>query len=510
MSYSDPFISVLSSSSEAIIGFELQQNTSLNMNTISASWLGLVNSLWGSGITAFDLRFVKTASIQGVKIYLLCRVRPTVTSSQQSLHKYCLGAANHIQQMFQGHGYKMQSLFQEHALAFARQPFYLQAIAEIRRKEEVKILSHDYANAEFYVTYPWEWYCTNPLPYFDALQQQQGTWLVSVYVEPTRLSTSEEQLLNHASSSDIGDTLLEGGIQGKKMYETYTAFARRLERPYLLRISLAASTQQTLSQTSRTFFQWQNTVPDPVLQLPRYTHEHQIAKRNLSNLEWISWGNIRDHEPNSARLRYLTDSKGISMVFHLPSSYIEKLKVLIIFANPRQSTLLHLQREERLILEAIRSSRYRDNIEKPTILSAATIHDLSRALLEDNFHIVHIAGHGNEKGLLVLEDELGNPKPVPKEPLANLFLRYRNTIRCVLLNTCEGLDQGERISLGIPYTIAMEGSLDDNAALEFSRGFYEALGAGHEIDTAYEEGSSRASLAASGSRLVSKLFRTDE
>jgi hypothetical protein len=182
-------------------------------------------------------------------------------------HRHCLSVAKHVQQLFDRSGYKLQSLVQENALNFVRRPFHFQTIAEIRRKEEIWIFSQDYADVEFYVTYPWEWYCANAVSYFDFLLQQQGSWLVSIYLEPTRLNTLEGNLLNHAISRANKDILLGGGRQGKKMYETYTVFARRLERPYLLRISVAASSQQTLFQTSQIFLnQWQNAMPNPVLQ----------------------------------------------------------------------------------------------------------------------------------------------------------------------------------------------------------------------------------------------------
>jgi hypothetical protein len=503
---SDPFIGIIPSSPDALIGFEVLPDSSLFSKTGSASPQSLVASLWASGIKAFDLRFVRTDALQGMRVYLLCRIQAPATRDRQALHQYCQGAAKHVQQIFAVSGYKLQLMVQENALNFVRQPFHLQTIAEIRRKEEILVFSRDYAGIEFYVTYPWEWYSDNTLSYFDSLLQQQGNWLVSIYLEPTHLSTLEENLLDRATSSINRDTLLNGGKQGERIYQTYNIFAQRLEHPYLLRLNVAASNQQILAKVSQIFLQpQQNSMPNPILQYTMHPYEHQAAERNISNLEWIPWGSIRDYEPNSARLRYLTDSKGASMSFNLPSTQAKKLKVLIVFANPRDTSPLRLQQEERLIKEAIRSSRYRDNFESLTILPAATINDLSRALLEDEFHIVHIAAHGNQHGLLMLEDELGKPKPVPQEPLANLFKRYK-TIRCVLLNACKGMAQGKSISLGIPYTIAMEGDLDDGEALAFSRGFYEALGAGHEIDVAYEEGCSRVSLTVDKSKLISRLF----
>jgi hypothetical protein len=49
--------------------------------------------------------------------------------------------------------------------------------------------------------------------------------------------------------------------------------------------------------------------------------------------------------------------------------------------------------------------------------------------------------------------------------------------------------------------------VDDNAALEFSRGFYDALGAGKEIDFAYQEGCRNVKLEAPNARFVSRLLQ---
>jgi hypothetical protein len=41
----------------------------------------------------------------------------------------------------------------------------------------------------------------------------------------------------------------------------------------------------------------------------------------------------------------------------------------------------------------------------------------------------------------------------------------------------------------------MDNEIDNEAAIEFSRGFYDALGAGHDIDRAFEEGITAVRLA---------------
>ena len=181
-----------------------------------------------------------------------------------------------------------------------------------------------------------------------------------------------------------------------------------------------------------------------------------------------------------------------------------QVSVLIVFANPRGTSPLRLGTEDRAIRESIKLSRYRDNILLKTC-HASTIHDLRRALLEDEFQIVHISGHGTEGGL-VLEDELGGQYVVPQQALADLLKAYSPPLKCVILNACFSLSQGQLMSLGVPFTIAMEGTINDDAAIEFSRGFYDAIGAKRDIDFAYEEGCRSVKLAAPGKTFVSQIL----
>lgn len=186
-------------------------------------------------------------------------------------------------------------------------------------------------------------------------------------------------------------------------------------------------------------------------------------------------------------------------------------KILVVFANPRGSQPLRLGEEDRAIKEAIRRSRYRDNV-KIEIIHAATTHDLRRALLDDDYRIVQISGHGTGNGLL-LEDETGAKYIVPQKALANLLAAYgqpSGSLECVILNACYSLTQGKLTSLGVSNTIAMQGPISDNAAIEFSRGFYDAIGAGRDIKFAYDEGCRTVELVASNSQFMSKFLNKGE
>jgi hypothetical protein len=433
-------------------------------------------------------------------IYLLFRVHHPTQGDKRLLLDYCAQVVRRIEQLYQECGYQLQPITSETALAYALTPFQIQALAELRRSEELLLLYDTYTEYEVYVTSPWEWAVTQPLPLFELLTQQHKPCLLSIHLEATELSYEERSHLDHATSPEVRESL-EGSFQGRSVYTQYQVFARKLRQPYLLRICLAVPTHQTIVHLGQTMLdQLPFSQPMPVLQSPQNGYEWRIALRNLNYLEAMPWGNLRDHTPGTARLRYLTDSQGASMSFHLPTppepatSRTQKIKVLLVFANPHTiERPLRLGTETRVIHEAIRLSRYRENIVL-TELHAATIHDLSRALLDDEFQIVHIGGHGVSKGL-ILEDETGRPYRVPQQALANLFQAYNKTLRCVVLNACYSLSQGELITLGVAFTVAMEGRLGDQAAHEFARGFYDALGAGKEIDFAYEEGRRRVGLA---------------
>ncbi len=159
--------------------------------------------------------------------------------------------------------------------------------------------------------------------------------------------------------------------------------------------------------------------------------------------------------------------------------------VLLVFANPINTTRLRLDTEAREIQQSLERSRYRDNINFVT-RQATTIKDFRRALLEVTFQVIHISGHGSRNGLLLANDR-GGQQIVDPSTFAELFQRYPS-IECVLLNACYSTVQGRLLASSIPFTIAMDTPITDDAAIAFSSGFYDALGAGHPIDFAFQEG----------------------
>ena len=163
----------------------------------------------------------------------------------------------------------------------------------------------------------------------------------------------------------------------------------------------------------------------------------------------------------------------------------QQINILLICANPWNSQRLRLANEERAIREAINESPHRERIQL-TVCPAATVEDLRKALLRTDFQIVHISGHGGTRGLLLEGEkrENGGHRVSPEE-LTTMLQPYYKNLQCLILNACTSESS---MVTGIPYVIAMEDTLSDDAAIAFSRGFYDTIGSGRAIDFAYEEG----------------------
>jgi CHAT domain len=165
---------------------------------------------------------------------------------------------------------------------------------------------------------------------------------------------------------------------------------------------------------------------------------------------------------------------------------MKKTKILIISANPKNTSRLRLDEKVREIEEGLRRSKL---WEKFSIKSAWALRpkDLRRTLLDEQPHIVHFSGHGSPDGL-VLENLIGEAFVVSPEALEGLFNLFRDNLECILLNACYSEAQAAAIAKRIPHVIGMEKEITDEAALEFSIGFYDALGAGRSINEAFNFG----------------------
>jgi len=149
-------------------------------------------------------------------------------------------------------------------------------------------------------------------------------------------------------------------------------------------------------------------------------------------------------------------------------------KILILSANPKNTSNLRLDEEVREIKNTLQLSPHRNEFEI-IAESAVQVDDLTRFLSHHQPTIVHFSGHGSGNDGLALEDNFGNQQLVSTQALAKLFDLFQQQVECVLLNACYSEAQAFAIHQHIDCVVGMNKAIGDQAAIKFSVGFYTAL-----------------------------------
>jgi serine/threonine protein kinase len=191
---------------------------------------------------------------------------------------------------------------------------------------------------------------------------------------------------------------------------------------------------------------------------------------------------------------------------NFPNAHLQT--ILFLAANPKDTTRLRLDQELRDIDEGLQRAKMRDQFSLERRL-AVRPRDIQRAMLDLEPEIVHFSGHGSGTQGLIFEDEIGNAKPVDGEALASLFALFANRVSCVVLNGCYSEVQAQSITKHITYVIGMNQTIGDKAAISFAVGFYDALGAGKDIEFAYKLGCAAIRLEGIPEYLTPTLHRNN-
>ena len=181
-------------------------------------------------------------------------------------------------------------------------------------------------------------------------------------------------------------------------------------------------------------------------------------------------------------------------------------KILVLAANPQDTSRLSLDEEVRSIQRSIQLSKDRDRFQIVSEWAVRT-EDLIQALMSHQPHIVHFVGHGAGDHGLVLDDSRGRSQLVPTRALARLFQQV-SSVECVLLNACYSDSQAQAISQFVSCVIGMNQPIGDVAAISFTRGFYTALGHDSSYEAAYEMGRTAIDLEDIADEVSTPVLRT--
>jgi hypothetical protein len=163
----------------------------------------------------------------------------------------------------------------------------------------------------------------------------------------------------------------------------------------------------------------------------------------------------------------------------------QAITLLFLAANPSDQARLGLTTEIKKLDERLRATAYRDAYDIAQHWDVE-VTELQRLILRHKPQIVHFSGHGKREGQLVFQDARGASSPIPVELIANTFRILGKYVRCVVLNACFSRTQADAIVKNVEAVVGMDSAILDVDAIEFSCSFYEALGYGEDLKTAFD------------------------
>ncbi|WP_130351978.1 CHAT domain-containing protein [Agromyces ramosus] len=178
------------------------------------------------------------------------------------------------------------------------------------------------------------------------------------------------------------------------------------------------------------------------------------------------------------------------------------VRILGVVSSPRGLAMLDVDKEKENLISALAGPAKRGLVDLQWAPDA-TWSTLQELLLSEEWHVIHFIGHGDfdferEEGILALVGKDGRTHRVEGSRFVVLLRQARPMPRLVVLNSCssatsssQDLFSGTAAALvrgGVSAVAAMQFEITDSAAIEFCRGFYNAVAHGRGVDEAVGSG----------------------
>lgn len=164
----------------------------------------------------------------------------------------------------------------------------------------------------------------------------------------------------------------------------------------------------------------------------------------------------------------------------VPFSEVQgQIRLLYMAATPMNQGQLNTGKE----------SRFKDLIEqydRDRCFNVEDEHGITQELIlfrlnKHKPHIFHFGGHGDKEGIVLDDGSLEG------EILLDI-LKEIPAVQCVVLNACHSLEIAQQLAQHIPYVIGTRAKIADETAIQFARGFYQALATNTPIESAFKLG----------------------
>ncbi|RMZ92554.1 hypothetical protein DV736_g231, partial [Chaetothyriales sp. CBS 134916] len=203
----------------------------------------------------------------------------------------------------------------------------------------------------------------------------------------------------------------------------------------------------------------------------------------------------------------LSACTGLPDVRRLLGSLYTHMTILMVLADPADEGRLRLLREEKALKEALQSATNTGSFRFVTLPSCRP-RDLASGIRRNRPTFIHFSGHSSKRGMY-FEDDFGNGVMIEPSKLAPLLaLAAEDGLKGVVMNACHTKDQAAIIAAEVGHVIAMEGSLGDAEAIDFSSQFYAAIGDGDEFQKAFAWALAGCGLSSSTGPLQPVLIRS--
>lgn len=223
----------------------------------------------------------------------------------------------------------------------------------------------------------------------------------------------------------------------------------------------------------------------------RVTYKEIIERLKFKSLEkFLKWFNSLKFT-----LPITLGEKSVIIKQELPEkTSTDKITILIIEAKPKKLKILaDLGKITRAITTEFEFVGLKNKIETK-VAGAVSADNLSLHLMKNNPDIVHFIGYTTKEGKIVLYSEESGDIEVEPTVLAALFNMFVKSIRCVVLSSCYTKEQADEIAKYIDCVIGTPNTIKRKAAINFTKGFYRALGHGKNMKDAMKSGETQMKL----------------
>jgi pentapeptide repeat protein/CHAT domain-containing protein len=169
------------------------------------------------------------------------------------------------------------------------------------------------------------------------------------------------------------------------------------------------------------------------------------------------------------------------------------VKILYMFALPRDQHSIPVEGEYKAIVDAIQRSKYRDQI-LTSDYPGVSLKDFQSVIETYKPNVLHFSGHASQVGDLVFQGPKEESQKVPKDPFTNAFKLLGENLKLVVLSACYSKDQAEGVSKHVDRVIGIDEEIDGDKAVMFSEKFYESIGNGKSVEEAFDWAKNQVSL----------------